>query len=169
MAWKQNLYANVDRGSIFSVLGEAVLPTGDYRRGLGQGVVSFETHALFAQMLPKDFFLQGDVFGSFPTGKQLPNEMQAHFALGRTFAEDGGWGRAWTPQVEFLSAHDFSPRAGVDMDIVPQLQVSISRRQHILFSAGERIPLNNTAARKPQTVFYLIWDWYDAGLFQGWR
>ncbi len=168
VAWKQNLLADVDSGTIFSALGEVVLPTGSAKRGLGQGTYSFETHALFAQFLPNDFFLQGDVFGSFPAGKGLPNEAQAHFALGRTFAQDDGWGRSWSPQVELLAAHAFTPGAQVDWDIVPQLQVSLSRRQHILASFGERVPLNNTGDRKPQFVFYLIWDWYDAGLLNGW-
>lgn len=168
LAWKQNLLADVDSGTIFSLLAETVFPTGNARNGLGNGVFSFETHALFAQMLPDDFFLQGDVFGAFPTGAGLPNSVEGHFALGRTFAEDGGYGRSWSPQIELLTAHDFAPGAQVDWDIVPQLQVSLSRRQHILFSMGERIPLNDTATRKPQLVFYIIWDWYDAGLLDGW-
>ena len=52
---------------------------------------------------------------------------------------------------------------------VPQLQVSLSSRQHILASFGGRFPLNDRGGdRQPQFVFYLIWDWYDAGLFQAW-
>jgi len=169
VAWKQNILADVDQGTIFSLLGEAVLPTGNARKGLGDGVFQFETHALFAQLLPQDFFLQGDITGVFPTGANLPDAGEARFGFGRTFAEDDGWGRAWTPQVELLTAHDFTPGAGIDWDIVPQLQVSLSARQHMLLSIGERIPLNDRATRKPQFVMYLIWDWYDAGLLQGWR
>lgn len=168
LAWKQNLVADVDKGRIFTLLGEAVLPTGSETRGLGAGATTFEAHALFAQLLPRDFFLQGDVFGEFPTAKGAPDEVQARFALGRTFAEDEGFGRAWSPQLEFLAAHELGRGAGVDLDLVPQLQVSLSRRQHILFSAGGRFPLNNRDERKPQVVFYLIWDWFDGGLFSGW-
>ena len=169
VAWKQNLLADVDSGTIFSMLGEVVLPTGNAARGLGNGTFSFETHALFAQSLPGEFFLQGDIFGEFPAGKGLPMEAHAHLSLGRTFAGDDGWGRSWSPQVELLTWHEFSPGAQVDWDIAPQLQVSLSRRQHILASAGLRVPLNNTAERKPMFVFYVIWDWYDAGLFEGWH
>lgn len=168
VAWKQTVLADVDRGTIISLLGEAVLPTGSERKGLGDGVVSIETHALFAKLLPSNFFLQGDVFGAFPTGHHLPTTGEAHLAFGRTFAEDHGWGRSWSPQVEFLAAHDFTHGAGVDLDIVPQLQVSLSRRQHILFSSGVRLPINHSRERKPAFVAYLIWDWYDAGLFSGW-
>jgi hypothetical protein len=71
--------------------------------------------------------------------------------------------------VELLTTQAFTPGAKLQWDIVPQLQVSLSQRQHILFSAGERIPLNDRGGdRQPQFVFYLIWDWYDAALLRGW-
>lgn len=168
VAWKQNLLADVDQGTIFSLLGEVVLPTGSAAKGLGSGTWAFETHALFAQLMG-DYFLQGDVFGAFPAGKGLAQEAHGNFALGRTFAEDEGWGRAWSPQLELLTTQEFSPGAKLQWDLVPQLQVSLSRRQHILASFGERIPLNDRGGdRQPQFVFYLIWDWYDGGLLQGW-
>ena len=40
--------------------------------------------------------------------------------------------------------------------------------QHILVSAGYRIPVTNTSQRSGQFVFYFIWDWYDGGLFDHW-
>lgn len=169
VAWKQNLLADVEHGTIFSVLGEVVLPTGSAARGLGAGTYAFEAHALFAQLLPDDFFLQGDLFGGFPAGKGLADEAGLHLALGKTFAGDEGFGRAWSPQVELLGAHEFAPGEQMNWDVVPQLQVALSRRQHILASAGLRIPLSDAQSRKPAFVFYIIWDWYDAGLTEGWR
>lgn len=169
LAWKQNLYFDVDRGTIFSVLGEWVLPTGNARYGLGSGSMAFETHALFAQALPDDFVFQGQVFAAFPTRSGFADELGWHLNIGKTFAEDGGYGRAWTPMVEVLGARELAGGAKTDWDIVPQMQVSLSRRQHILFNAGLRIPVNDTSARSTQFVFYFIWDWYDAGLFQAWR
>lgn len=168
IALKQNLLADVDAGSIFSVLGEVVTPTGSAARGLGDGTFSFETHALFAQLMG-DYFLQGDVYGAYPAGKGLADEAHGNFAFGRTFAEDDGWGRSWSPQIELLTTQAFASGEKLQWDIVPQLQVSLSRRQHILASIGERIPLNDRSdQREPQLMFYIIWDWYDAGLLQGW-
>jgi hypothetical protein len=168
VAWKQSLLADVDQGTILSALGEVVLPTGNFARGLGQGTWSLETHALFGQSLG-DYFFQGDVFGAFPTGKGLANEAHGNFALGRTFAEDEGWGRSWSPQLELLTTQAFAPGEKLQWDIVPQIQISLSSRQHILASFGERIPLNDRGGdRQPQFMFYLIWDWYDAALLQGW-
>ena len=168
-AWKQNVYANVDQGTIVTLLGEAVLPTGNTRYGLGAGSLSLEPHFLFGQMLPDDFIFQGQVFGEFPLRSDYVKEAGFTMALGKTFAEDDGWGRSWTPMVELLNAHELTSHGATDWDIVPQMQVSLSQRQHILFSAGARIPMNNTSERSTQFVFYILWDWYDAGLFQGWR
>jgi hypothetical protein len=42
--------------------------------------------------------LQGDIFGELPVGKGLPKEAHARLSLGRTFADDDGWGRSWSPR-----------------------------------------------------------------------
>ena len=169
LAWKQNLLADVEAGTIFSVLGEMVLPTGSERKGLGSGSMAFETHALFGQMLPDDFVLQGQVFAAFPLRGKLAEEVGIHLNIQKTFAEENGFGRAWTPAVEILGAQELASGAKTEWDIVPQLQVSLSQRQHVLFSAGARIPVTATSERHPQFVFYFIWDWYDAGLLQAWH
>jgi hypothetical protein len=169
IAWKQNLLADLDRGTIFSALGEMVLPTGNEKYGLGSGSLAFEAHALFGQNLPDDFFLQGDVFGSFPTRKDHPDEAAAHFAIGKTYyGPPDGFGRSWSPMLEVLASHEFIDGAKLDWDLVPQLQVSLSTRQHVLASVGYRVPVNDTAGRPQTFMFYLIWDWYDAGLFHVW-
>jgi mono/diheme cytochrome c family protein len=167
-AWKQNVYQDREQGGIISLLGEIVLPTGNERYGLGAGSTAFETHALFAQMLPDDFVLQGQIFGSFPVRTGHADEAGWRFNIGKTFAEDEGYGRAWTPMVELLGTHEFTKGAKTEWDVVPQMQVSLSTRQHILFNAGARIPVNETSMRKTQFVFYFIWDWYDGGLLEGW-
>jgi len=167
--WKQNIYSNVDSGTIVSLMGASIWPTGNASRGLGSGSIAFETHLLFAQTLPADFILQGQIFGAFPLKKDLAQEVNWNFNIGRTFAEDDGWGRAWTPMLEILGNQEMTSGARTNWDLVPQLQVSLSQRQHVLFAAGARIPVTNTSDRSTQFVFYFVWDWYDAGLFEGWR
>ena len=168
IAWKQNIIANVDSSTILSLLGEAVLPTGNEKKGLGTGSAAFEAHALFGQTLPNDFVLQGDLFGSFPVKNDLTQELGINLNLQRTFAEEEGYGRAWTPAIEILGRQELASGARTDWDIVPQMQVSLSTLQHILMSVGYRIPVTNASNRSNQVVFYFIWDWYDGGLFQGW-
>ena len=39
---------------------------------------------------------------------------------------------------------------------------------HILGNIGFRVPASNTANRAKQMVFYMLWDWVDGGLLEGW-
>jgi hypothetical protein len=48
------------------------------------------------------------------------------------------------------------------------MQVSLSRRQHVLACLGAILPTLNRADRSPQIMAYLLWDWFDGGLLQGW-
>ena len=47
--------------------------------------------------------------------------------------------------------------------------MSLSRLQHVLLSVGVRVPLNGRAERKPQVLTYVLWDWFDGGLFDFWK
>jgi hypothetical protein len=48
------------------------------------------------------------------------------------------------------------------------MQVTLSTRQHVMASAGVRLPVNAREQRHPQLLFYLLWDWFDGPLFGGW-
>jgi hypothetical protein len=56
-----------------------------------------------------------------------------------------------------------------EWDIVPQVQVTLSKLQHVMLAAGVRVPITQRDERKPQALFYLLWDWFDGGLTQFWR
>lgn len=169
VGWKQNLYANLDSGLIFSAGAEAILPTGDDARGFGKGTLVFEPFFVFGQALPGDSFFQGHVFAEFPMGNGLEDELGWRGAVGKTWASNGGFGRAWTPMVELLGGRELAGGAKTQWDIVPQLQVSLSQRQHVLFNFGARIPMTDSGSRDTQFVFYVLWDWFDGPLLQGWR
>jgi len=51
---------------------------------------------------------------------------------------------------------------------VPQFQVTLNTRQHIMANFGVRIPLDKPGTRSTQFAFYLLWDWFDGGLRDGW-
>jgi hypothetical protein len=55
------------------------------------------------------------------------------------------------------------------VDVVPQMQVSLSKLQHVLLNVGVRIPVNERRERHPQILTYLLWDWFDGGLFEFWK
>lgn len=170
LGYKRVLYHSVESGSIFSLSGEAVLPTGDKARGLGNGVTIFESFATYGQILPADSFLQFQ--GGFELPTHSDDAAKAVFwrsTVGKTFSQQMGRGRSWSPMLEILADREFATGEKVNWDLLPQFQVTLSRRQHIMANIGVRIPVNNTASRSTRLMFYLLWDWFDGGLREGWR
>jgi len=167
-AVKHVLTHSLDRGNILSVAGEAIFPTGKEGDGLGSGTTIFEPFVAFGQLLPADGFFQAQ------TGLELPfdtdrAEREAFWraAIGRSFTE-GRFGRSWSPMVELLAARELESGATTHWDVLPQMQITLNRRQHIMINVGVRVPLNDRSGRQTQLVIYLLWDWFDGGFFDGW-
>ena len=145
-----------------------ILPTGNQFKDLGSGTTIFEPFAMFGQMLPHDSFLQVHGGVELPSEPNLAaKEAYLRTAVGTTLAQDRGFGRAWSPQVEVLWARPFGAES--EWDVVPQLQVSMSKLQHVLIAGGVRVPLTQRAVRKPQVMVYFLWDWFDGSLFDFWK
>jgi len=168
LGYKRMLFHSRPSGSIVSLSGEVVLPTGDKARSLGKGVTVLETFLAYGQLLPADGFFH------FQGGLEAPTHSddaaKAAFwrtVVGRSFSQ-GGYGRTWSPMVELLAEREWESGAKVLWDVVPQFQVTLSRRQHIMANVGVRIPVNQTAGRPIQIMFYLLWDRFDGGLTEGW-
>lgn len=166
---KHTLVHNLARGSILSIGGELVLPTGDEANGFGKGTTVLEGSVMYGKLLKHDSFLQLQAILEAPSDAALENELQLRAAFGRTWAADGGFGRAWTPMIEVIGTRELEGGADPAWDVVPQLQVSLSQRQHVLAGAGLRIPTTDRGPRTTEFVFYLLWDWYDGGVLEGWR
>jgi hypothetical protein len=75
----------------------------------------------------------------------------------------------WSPMVEFMADRDFLTGARTNWDVMPEMQVTLSRRQHVRFNVGVRLPATNTRNRYPQVMFYLLWDYIDGRLREGWK
>ncbi len=167
---KRVLFSSLRCGSILSLQGEAILPTGNQAHGLGSGVTTFETFAAYGQLLPGKTFFQVQGGGDLPTDtNRAPQAVFLRTAGGKFFNQNMGLGRMWTPMVELLVDRDLANGAKTNLDVMPEMQVTISKRQHIRFNAGVRIPAANTAGRPVQLLFYLLWDWQDGKLLEGWR
>jgi len=166
---KRELFSSLRTGSIFSVDGEVTLPAGNKANGLGTGVTTFGTFAAYGQLLPANFFLQLQGGAELPTHTETaPRSLFWNSVVGKSFAPNKGLGRLWSPMVEFLANRDFATGASTDWDVLPQFQVTLSRRQHIRADVGVRIPVTNTGDRQTQVLFYILWDWADGKLTQGW-
>jgi mono/diheme cytochrome c family protein len=166
---KRALVHSLNRGSIFSAAAEIIMPTGDEDQGFGKGTFVFEPFLSYGQILPADFFLHSQLGAEFPfQSDKAENEAFLRLALGRTLTTGGWWGRAWSPMVELLASSELESGATVQWDIMPQIQVTLNTRQHIMFNIGVRIPVNQTSNRDIQVMAYLLWDWFDGGFLEGW-
>lgn len=165
---KRAMLHSLDGGRIFSLGGEIFLPTGDDSDGFGKGTVLFEPFLAFGQLLPADAFLHAQGGLELPADRDVAeNEAFWRLAVGRSFTE-GRWGRTWSPMVEVLGARELVSGEPVNWDLVPQLQVTLNTRQHVMLNLGVRLPLNQTDTRQTEFIVYLLWDWFDGGFFQGW-
>lgn len=167
-AYKHVLYDSLPRGSIVSAGGELKLPTGSEARGFGTGVVMLEAFGTVSQILPRDGFLHAHAGLEVSANPhQGGKEAFWRVALGKTFTQNR-WGRAWSPMLEILGARAMGDAADTEWDLLPQLQLSLSTRQHVLLNVGVRTPVSQRRERRSSMLVYLLWDWFDGGFFSGW-
>jgi hypothetical protein len=70
--------------------------------------------------------------------------------------------------IEILGSKEVEDGSSVLWDLVPQMQITLNTRQHIMLNAGVRFPVNQTSGRPTQFIMYILWDWFDGGLYDGW-
>jgi mono/diheme cytochrome c family protein len=169
LGYKQTLFHSVERGAILSAGGEIVAPTGSSERGTGGQSTVFEMFGAYGQLLPASAFLQIQTGIELPVHTdKLPRAYFLRTAIGKTFATEGGLGRRWSPMIEAIADRDLASGASTNWDLIPQIQIPLSKRLHVLGNVGFRFPANNTADRPRQFMFYLLWDWFDGSLLEGW-
>jgi mono/diheme cytochrome c family protein len=169
LGYKQKVFHSLKKGSIFSAGAELITPTGDSTLGTGGESTVFETYAAFGQFLPADSFLQVHTGIELPVHPdKSPRAYYLRTAVGKTFSTMSGLGRRWSPMLEVIVDRDLVREASTNWDVIPEIQIPISRRMHILATMGFRMPVNNTAGRPRQLLFYALWDWVDGGLTEGW-
>lgn len=168
VALKRAMYHSHERGTIVSLGAEAILPTGDVDDGGGSATTAFEPFISAGQILPYETFLHAQVGGKLPVDTdRAPREVFWRGVLGISLTE-GRWGRAWSPMIELLGAREFVEGEPVQWDVVPQMQVTLSKRQHVMMNAGVRVPLTDSGPRRTELLVYLLWDWFDGGFREGW-
>jgi cytochrome c553 len=166
---KRVMFSNLNTGSILSMQGGFLIPSGNRSRGFGSGTTTFEPFVSFDQLFRTDTFVQTQFGADLPFHTNIaPQSLFFYSAIGQSFGQNHGLGRLWTPMFEFLANRDLLNGAQTDWDILPQLQVTISRRQHIRGDLGFRVPVTDTTGRQKQIAFYLLWDWQDGKLTEGW-
>lgn len=166
---KREMWSSLRTGSILSLFGGVIVPSGNRARGFGSGTTTFETFAAFGQLFPTNTFVQFQVGADLPRHTNIaPQNFFWRTALGQSIAGNHRLGRLWSPMVEFVASRDLVNGARNNWDVVPEMQVTISRRQHIRANLGYSKPFTNTGDRQSQLLFYILWDWGDGKLTEGW-
>jgi hypothetical protein len=166
-AVKRVLHHDGRRGTILSVAGELVLPTGDQAKATGGGVTVFEPFVAFGQALPADGFIQFQGgFGLPSDTDKANNEAFWRTTVGRSFTQ-GAFGRTWSPMIELVGAREFEDDQSTEWDLVPQMQVTLSTRQHIMLNLGVRVPVSDAGPRPTRLLVYMLWDWFDGRSVRG--
>lgn len=165
---KRDMIHSIETGSILSLGAEVFLPTGDEADGFGTGTFVFEPFLAYGQIIPYLGFVHFQGGGEIPVDQdRAANEVFGRAAYGRSFRQ-GRFGRSWTPMVEVLMARELEDEADFEWDLLPQLQVTLNTRQNIMASVGVRIPLTQRDERPMEVMAYLLWDWFDGGMLEGW-
>ncbi len=169
VGYKRVFAHSVNNGTIFSGGLSATLPSGNEDKELGKGTFVFEPFVSAGFALPRNSFAHVQIGFELPTdADKADRELFWRGVFGTTLSA-GPWGRSFSPMVELLGVSEFEEEATVNLfDVLPQVQVTLNTRQHIMANVGVRLPVNRTEGRPTQIIFYLLWEWFDGGLFDGW-
>lgn len=168
LGYKHVLFHHRPSETIASLGTELAIPTGSPAEGLGNGTYVFEPFVTVGQGLSSLGFiqLQGGIGLPFDDTK-ASKELYGRVVLGRMFTY-GRYGRFWVPMFEFQSARELTSDAVTAFRFMPQVQLAVSKRKHVRANFGILMPLNDLATEPLQAMGYLLWDWYDGGLNEGW-
>ena len=168
-AFKGVLVQSAKTGSILAVGLDVSVPTGRTDQGLGAGVTVFDPFVAFGQILPAGSFVQAHAGIDLPVDTTVAKPDVFWRALLGWSISAHRFGRMYSPMLEVLGTRELdSAGAVVTWDLVPQMQVTLSRRKHIRMDVGADVPVNQTEDRHVQLGAYLLWDWYEGSPLKGW-
>jgi len=155
---------------ILSLGSEVKLPVGSSESGAGSGTVRFEGYLAAGLGLVGNSFVQAQAGAELPANStKAAREAFWRVAVGTTL---GASTRPLSPMVEVEGVRELARGAESEWSVIPQVQIALSRRQHVLANVGIRLPVGDVGApltRRPrELVAYLLWDWFDGGIFEGW-
>lgn len=165
---KHVMFSSLRTGTILSFQGGVIPPTGSKKLG-GNGTTVFEPYAALDQLFRTNIWIQFQMGADLPRHPKItPQSMFYYTAVGQTWSPDHRLGSQWSPMVELLANRNLQDGAKTDWDVLPELQVTLSPRQHIRADFGVRQPFTDTTGRKTQLEFYILWDWADGRFWEGW-
>ena len=131
----------------------------------------FLPYLAFGKVLADEWTLQGS--GRQKTSLEEWDHGSAEFA-GIVHWVHTPWPRAVFPGLEIVADMPFDRGSGPDkkstvqLSVLPQVRIGLSKRGHVAINAGLELPLNDTDRYDWRAYAYLIWDFADGGFFEGW-
>ena len=90
---KRVMYSSLRSGSILSLFGGAILPTGNKSRGFGTGTTTFETFAAYDQLFKTNTFIQTQFGADLPRHTDIaPQSIFFNTAVGQSFYGESRFG-----------------------------------------------------------------------------
>ena len=168
-AFKHAIVHSARSGTIVALGLDVSIPTGRADRDLGAGVTMLGPFVACGQLLPAGGFVQAHAGAELPTNFDAANPEIFWRALLGWSVTPSRFGRMYSPMIEVLGARELrAADAAVIWDVVPQMQVTLSRRKHVRLDVGALVPVNRRDGRRVQLGTYLLWDWYEGGPLRGW-
>ncbi len=168
VAVKHAVFHSLESGSIVSVSGDLHFPASDEPAATESRGASIGAFLLFGQLMGGDSFLQAQAGARVPAHDGGSARAHGRIVLGRSLSS-GKWGRSWTPMVELVANRVLGSRdANTSADVVPQLQIALNTRQHVLANVGLLVPVTAREGRRARFVSYVLLDWFDGGFWEGW-
>lgn len=169
-AFKHALIQSARAGSILAIGLDVSVPTGRTDQGLGAGTTVFDPFLAYGQILPAGAFAQAHAGVDLPVDtRQTQRDVFFWRALVGWSVNAHRFGRMFSPMIEALGTRELDAGdAAVAWDLVPQMQVTLSRRKHVRVDVGADVPVSQTEGRHVQLGAYLLWDWYEGSPFKGW-
>ena len=124
-----------------------------------------------AKRLTKTVTLQGTARSTLPFDKFSNGNVELS---GVAHWSPSLWPRSINPGLELVASFPIDRGTGASrksfsqLSLIPQAQIGLNKRGHVMLNLGAEIPLNDTDRYDYRGYAYLIWDFADGGLFEGW-
>ncbi len=120
------------------------------------------------RLLGEDWTLQSSARLRLPV--EDPGDGSAELA-GVVHWAHSPWPRNVFPGLELVAEVPFDRAPGndrVQLSVLPQVRIGLSKRGHVAVNLGLEEPLNDRDRYDRRAYMYLIWDFADGGFFDGW-
>ncbi len=162
LAYKHVTYASLQTHSIVALATDLVVPSGDHRRGLGNGTTTFEP-ALLSGHSYAGLVLQTQFRAVLPVDvDRAARHFLYRFALQYPL---GTLKNTLVPALEFESAQKIEGSFRDYTLLAPTLYVPLTKRGHVAVGIGSQIPVSHHRPFDYRVGAFFLWEYLDGGIW----